>query len=73
MIARFNLQFNLPSRNYFSRVAIPTLYAEAKSEIQQNISIGGTTDLWSSITHEPYLSYTMHYIDREWKLQAKCL
>ena len=24
MIARFNLQYDLPSRNYYSRVAIPT-------------------------------------------------
>lgn len=31
------------------------------------------TDLWSSIGLKPYISYTIHYLDNEWKLQSKCL
>ena len=61
MLRKFNPRYELPSRNYFSRVAIPALYSEIKSEIQQKINdqhftfYAGTTDLWSSITSEPYL------------------
>ena len=35
MLAKFNSRYDLPSRNYFSRVAIPSLYSEVKSDIQQ--------------------------------------
>ena len=65
MLTKFNPRYDLPSRNYFSRVAIPSLYSEVKSHIQQQITNGlffsaGTTDLWSSLTSEPYLSYSLH-------------
>ena len=79
MLSKFNPRYKLPSRNYFSRVAIPALYSEIKSEIQQKINdqhftfYAGTTDLWSSITSEPYLSYTIHYIDKNWNMCCKCL
>ena len=77
MLSKFNLHYDLPSRNYFTRVAIPTLYSEVKSELQQKISdqqfifYAGTTDLWSSITSELYISYTIHYIDRDWNMCSK--
>ena len=79
MLSKFNPRYDLPSRNYFSRVAIPTLYCEVKSELQQKINdqrfafYAGTTDLWSSITSEPYLSYNIHYIDKDWNMYLKCL
>ena len=79
MLTKFNSRYELPSRNYFSRVAIPALYSEVKSEIQQKINdqhftyYAGTTDLWSSIASEPYLSYTIHYIDKNWNMCSKCL
>ena len=79
MLSKFNPRYKLPSRNYFSRVAIPALYSEIKSEIQQKINnqhftfYAGTTDLWSSITSEPYLSYTIHYIDKNWNMCCKCI
>ena len=78
MLAKFNPRYDLPSRKYFSRVEIPSLYSEVKSDIQQQITNGlffyaCTTDLWSSLTSEPYLSYTIHYIDKQWNLCAKCL
>ena len=79
LLTKFNPRYKLPSRNYFSRVAIPSLYSEVKSEIQQKINdqhftfYAGTTDLWSSITSEPYLSYTIHYIDKNWNMCSRCL
>lgn len=32
-----------------------------------------TTDLWSSRTTEPYQSLTVHYIDEDLNLKARCL
>ena len=72
-------RYDLPSHNYFSRVPIPSLYSEVKSSLQQKIDsqcfnyFAGTIDLWSSVTSEPYLSYTIHYINKDWNLNAKCL
>ena len=33
----------------------------------------GTANLWSSSTSEPYLSFTVHYVDTNWDLQTHCL
>ena len=32
-----------------------------------------TIYMWSSYTGEPYLSYTVHFLDNEWKLKSHCL
>lgn len=32
-----------------------------------------TTDLWSSRTVEPYISLTVHFINREFQLRSRCL
>lgn len=32
-----------------------------------------TTDMWSSIDMTPYLSLTVHFINKEWKMVSKCL
>ena len=79
MLSKFNPRYKLPSQNHFSRVVIPVLNSEIKSEIQQKMNYqhitfhAGTTDLWSSITSELYLSYTIYYIDKNWNMCCKCL
>ncbi len=40
----------------------------------QNIEFfSATSDMWSSNTMEPYMSFTVHFIDSDWKLQSRCL
>ena len=77
MLKKFNSRYDLPSRSYFSRVAIPALYCEVKDKIQKQLSaiqyFSATTDFWSSPTMEPYLSYTVHYITDDWELKSACL
>ena len=78
MVYRFNPRYQLPSRNFFSRVAIPALSSELKSDIEQHMTRGldffsGTTDLWTSTAGDPYLSFTCHFIDCSWELQSFCL
>ena len=31
------------------------------------------TDLWTSGSSDPYISFTVHYIDTAWQLQSHCL
>ena len=77
MIASFDERYELPSRKYFSRTAIPALYNLTREavavEVQQAEFFSATTDLWSSEGLRLYMSYTVHYINKEWKLLSKCL
>ena len=78
MIKTINPRYQLPHKDYFSRFAISSLYAEVHTDVEKKITssrfyYSATTDLWSSCTTEPYLSYTLHVIDDEWSLQSYCL
>ena len=76
---RFYPRYQLPSRNYFNRVAIPAMVNEVKGEIDQQIQkkelshFSVTTDLWTSTAGDPYFTYTCHYIDSQWEKQSFCL
>ena len=78
MISRFNPRYDMPTRSYFSRIAIPALYREVREELQAELMsadmdhFSGTTDLWSSAM-KPYLSYTIHYVTTSWELKSYCL
>ena len=54
MLKKFNSRYELPSRNELSSI--------------QYFSV--TTDLWSSPAMEPYMTYTVHYINADWELFA---
>ncbi len=73
----FDPKYDIPSRKYFSQQAIPKLYNKTKEGVLwqlQNIEFfSATSDMWSSNTIKPYMSYTVHFIDSDWKLQSKCL
>ena len=73
----FDLRYKIPSQNQFSRIALPALCASVKQQVKQDIStqqyFSATTDMWSSMGMQPYMSYTIHYIDSDWKFQNKCL
>ena len=76
MLADFDVRYTIPSRNYFSRTAIPSLYASTRKIVCQEIlaaEYSATTDMWSSVEMKPYLSYTVHFVDSDWKLQSRCL
>ena len=77
MLNTFDAWFEVPSQTYFSRTAIPTLYASVREQVKQELStvqyFSATTDLWSSTGTKPYMSYTMHFVNEEWKLLTRCL
>ena len=77
MLKKFDARYQLPSRKYFSQKALPNLYTSVKDKVKQELSdvkyFSATTDLWSSTGMIPYMSYTVHYISKEWKLSNRCL
>lgn len=79
MVSKLNPRYCLPGRNYFSRTGIPSLYNEVREEVEREIereavvNFSGTTDLWTSGSSDPYITFTMHYIDTTWQLRSYCL
>ena len=77
LLKKFDSRYELPSRKYFSQRALPNLYTVIKEKVKKDLAsvrfYAATTDLWSSSGMTPYISYTVHYIDKEWNLQSKCL
>ena len=68
MIKAINPRYQLPHKDSFNRVTIPSLYDEVHIDVEKEMVdntfyYSATTDLWSSCTTEPYLCYTIHYID----------
>ena len=70
-------RYNLPSRRHFTDIEIPRLFSKIKNEVlctlKKSKYYAGTTDLWTSTANHPYLSFTIHFIDNDWKLQSFCL
>jgi hypothetical protein len=63
---------------YFTHSAIPSLYNEVREEIERNLlaeatHFASTTDMWTSRAQDPYISFTVHYVDSNWDLQTHCL
>ena len=77
MLATFDIQYELPSRIYFSQTAVPNAYETIRAELKLAVTKADhfalTTDLWSAQNMAPYIAITFHYIDSEWTLEAKCL
>ncbi|XP_073708964.1 E3 SUMO-protein ligase ZBED1-like [Garra rufa] len=77
MMKTLDKRYCLPSRNYFSSVALPDLYTRCRTTVEEELQnihyFAATTDLWSSRTMEPYLSLTVHFITRDFKLKSRCL
>ncbi|XP_052413836.1 E3 SUMO-protein ligase ZBED1-like [Carassius gibelio] len=70
-------RYNIPSRTYFSRIAIPQMYEHTRDRVMLELRdvehFACTTDLWSSRTTEPYISLTVHFIDKAFKMRSLCL
>ncbi|KAK7886194.1 hypothetical protein WMY93_025815 [Mugilogobius chulae] len=83
MLSTFDQNYELPSRKYFSKTAIPQLYGQVKHEVQvllsqaQTFSI--TTDMWSSVNMTLYIHTAVHLASalgevlRDWQLDESKL
>lgn len=77
MVKEFDQRYQVPSRTFFSQVTIPEMYntcvISVKAELSEVDSYASTTDLWSSRTTEPYMSFTVHFLTRKFELVTRCL
>ncbi|XP_036416323.1 zinc finger BED domain-containing protein 4-like [Colossoma macropomum] len=77
LIKKVDRRYSVAKRQYFSRTALPDMYEKCRDKVAASLSCAefyaSTMDIWSSRTTEPYLSLTVHYINREWKLCSSCL
>ena len=43
------------------------------AEVKSAEFLAATTDMWSSHTTEPYMSYTVHFVTDDWELKSRRL
>ncbi|RXN13466.1 zinc finger BED domain-containing 1-like protein [Labeo rohita] len=77
MLQKFDKQYELPGKTYFSETAVPKMYNTVKTSIKMELMnadyFSATTDMWSSVNMIPYMSLTVHYLSMEWTLKSHCL
>uniref|UniRef100_A0A9J7X3Z0 HAT C-terminal dimerisation domain-containing protein n=1 Tax=Cyprinus carpio carpio TaxID=630221 RepID=A0A9J7X3Z0_CYPCA len=77
MLQKFDKQYELPGKTYFSETAVPKMYSRVKTSIKSELLnvdyFSATADMWSSVNMTPYMSLTVHYLSMEWILKSRCL
>ena len=78
LVNKLNLKYQCPTRHPFSEVKLPRLYSYVRdSKVKPKFGDAAycslTLDLWTSTSHDPYLSVTIDFIDNEWCLKTFCL
>ena len=66
MITSIEPQYQLPHKDYFSRIAIPALYEDTRQNVLSTLK-NEANYYCRSLVHEysePYLSFTIHYVDK---------
>ena len=70
-------RYDCPGRKFFSHGAIPKKFSMVKervmSDLKEASTFSCTTDAWSSVTTDPYLSLTAHFFTPNWQLRTYCL
>ncbi|CAI5682842.1 unnamed protein product [Oreochromis niloticus] len=76
LLKTLDRRYQLPSRKYFTREALPKMYTEVRQSLAAQLTkvshFALTTDMWSSRTCEPYMSVTIHFME-DWELKTACL
>ncbi|KAI7789400.1 putative zinc finger BED domain-containing protein 1-like [Triplophysa rosa] len=70
-------RYRIPSRGFFTDSAIPDLYNEAKSRVMESMQdasqVAITSDSWTSIATDSYVTVTAHYAGDDWQLKSHVL
>lgn len=76
LMAFLEPRYQMMSRKHLSNTVIPSKYAEVRTKLAATLkrawSVALTTDAWTSITGEDYVTVTAHAI-HEWELDAYVL
>lgn len=66
-------RYNIPSRKYFSTKLIPQLYEKTKVDCGKKFVdikwVSFTTDMWSSLANDDFLSLTGHFVNSAFELE----
>ena len=77
LVKSLDPKFVVGSRRTYSDVIIPKMYADLKQRIDAMLrpidAVACTTDGWTSIVTESYITLSCHFIDHDWNMQSICL
>ncbi len=78
LVSKLNPRYEIPSRKHFTDFEIPALYSlikdsKVKPVLAQAECYSATTDLWTSGSCDPYITFTIHTISEDWSLASFCL
>ena len=77
LVKQLDPKFSVGSRNVYSDVIIPKMYTDIRQKVSQILqpveSMACTTDGWTSMATESYMTLTCHFIDSEWNMNVTCL
>ena len=70
-------RYNLPCRYYMQENVMTPMYEETKvhisNELKKQVNIGLTTDAWTSLTQQSYITVTAHIINEDCKFKSYVL
>ena len=75
LLQSLNPGYKIPCRNTVTKY-LHKLYDDEKVKVvsaMKDLSINVTSDIWTSVSNDGYISFTGHFIDNNWNLCAKTL
>jgi len=70
-------QYHLPSNKYFAETLIPEMYHKVTLKMKDALvsvsHVSITTDVWSSIAQDSYISLTCHHVTQDFTQKQLCL
>lgn len=70
-------RYDMPSRNHFTNMVIPAMYKTIRTEVESIVkgapAVALTTDGWTSISNDNYLTFTAHLIDEKFVAKSYIL
>ncbi|KZS02545.1 Uncharacterized protein APZ42_000377, partial [Daphnia magna] len=70
-------RLTIPCRNTMTHTILPNLYREAKAKLVKELEgikqVALTTDCWTSINNEGYMTVTVHYLSDKLKMVSRVL
>lgn len=77
MLKTIEPRYKLPTRATFTDSALPALYKETKAKVMESMCkarrVAITSDAWTSVATESYVTITSHYISEDWKIVSHVL
>jgi hypothetical protein len=79
LISHLEQCYTIPERNVFSNKVIPDIDAKVHEKVKENLAasdtdmVSVTTDMWTSVANQDYLSLTVHYFNSSFVLNSMCI